>query len=193
MKTYGRKMNLERYGITIERTKLTGLAWRVVNIEKLPGDENKGRRNVYVNAIGADGKHSPFKVFRGGGKVYPLDKPNSRQGHGYLQMHNDAISVEMFVGSDIVHGLHANHPDEDPGNTRGHHSFRITFQFAHGKAVVGPPLTQREIVVSADQSPSEQADALLDMFGDQHCAALAQLLSAFVQAQRMRQYNAAIR
>lgn len=52
-------------------------------------------------------------------------------------------------------------------------------------------LQQLEIAVTLtdSQGPSEQAERLLESFGDEHCAALALLLQAYVQAERMRIYK----
>lgn len=145
---------LEQYGITVERTTVGGVAWRLTGIEKLPAHENMGRHAVYVNAFNTDGTRAKnvyaqaIQAFASSESpvVAPLDKPDSpyEQGHGNIPMYREGTYTvfvrEGLMASDKVHGLHTRHPDENEGNTWGHHSFRLTFK--RSRADTSPPPTE---------------------------------------------------
>lgn len=131
-------MNLDKYGIRIIRTLSQEPAWRLVRIEKLTGAQNQGNHHVYINAYKTDGARAVNAKAVSHGVLIPLDKPDTimEKGHGNIPMWGDAIGVEMYGGlSDAVEGLSTRHPDEEPGNTWGHHSFRLDFQWKAGDAV----------------------------------------------------------
>lgn len=132
------------YGVTIQRS-VTSPAWRVTECRHLTPEENNGGQHVYVNAFGeggqrAQGLHVAYR--RGDGtpvEFAPLDKPDSpmEKGHGNIPIYpNDTILLFLMgtFDSDIVRGIHTRHPDEvaeggEIWNSRGHHSWIVTFQY----------------------------------------------------------------
>lgn len=134
-------MDLDKYGIRIIRTLSQELAWRLVRIEKLTGAQNQGNHHVYINAYMEDGTRFVGAKAISAGVLYALDKPDTfmEKGHGNVPMFGNAMRVEMYGGlSDAVEGLSTQHPDEEPGSTWGHHSFRLDFQWKAGDAIKPP-------------------------------------------------------
>lgn len=136
------------YGVTVVPvTPVRAAFWRAVEVRHLSPSENKGRRGVYVDVIGPDGKrvrNSTLMLcysWQGRGATEaappkPFDKENDT-GHGMIDIWKGQV-LSVWVGgdglaSDVVQGMHSNHPDE-PGpngetwNSVGHHSFYIKFQ-----------------------------------------------------------------
>lgn len=83
--------------------------------------------------------------------LVPLNKNDNETGHGDIPLTtmNQRISIWIVGGgipSDVVAGMHTNHPDEWPGNTRGHFSFEVIFQRAQDEDVEPePPVEDGEV------------------------------------------------
>lgn len=141
-------MDLSKYGIHIERT-IEQPCYRLTSITKMPGDINRGAHNVFVRVWNKQGyRYTPpdvrIKAMGVSTEYARLDKPASpmERGHGDVPMYASTtytISIvdDAKTASDVVIGLHTRHPDEEAGNTWGHHSFVLEFHRHTG--VVQPP------------------------------------------------------
>ena len=114
--------------------------WKVIGIYHLLGSENQGGHSIFVEALDENGERARDPGLRIGwtweGKndgpalQKRLDKPNSEPASN-IGLENGMIVrlwVEGDEASDEVSGLHTRHPDEEPGNSFGHHSFYVIFQ-----------------------------------------------------------------
>lgn len=132
---------VESYDVLIEPA--SGPRWKIIELRKLTGDENRGRHNVYVNVLDATGERDRNPELRigwdwegrGHNEQAPpqrLNKPDGETGHGNVVMEKGMITTVWIEGdsyaSDKASGMHIMHPDEEDGNTWGHHSFLVVFQ-----------------------------------------------------------------
>lgn len=146
----------EGYGVRIApATVTTGQEyWQVLSVRHLPPDENRGKHNVYVDALTADGQRERTPALRIGwtwegrrgdevADPKPLDKPDNEPA-GNVDLNRGQI-VQIWIEGDglpseRVENLHTDHPDEagseGAGNTRFHHSFHVTFQRVRQEAPV---------------------------------------------------------
>lgn len=119
--------------------------WRAVEARHLSPEENKGKHNIYVDAVDEDGQRVQGVSLRwawdGGGEQKPIamDKPEGEPMCNIPMWKGQMVAVWRGEDSDIVTGLHTMHGDEaGPGgelwNSNGHHSFYIKFQ----RAAVAP-------------------------------------------------------
>jgi hypothetical protein len=144
----------EEYGVTIDPSPSTGETWRAILVRHLTGAENGGKHNVYVDVLDAAGNRDRNPALRigwtwegrghsEGAPPKPLDKPDGEQGDGNVDMYAGQIVSVWIQGdglpSDRVAGMHIMHPDEEPGNTWGHHSYYCQFQRVRG-GTVDPPI-----------------------------------------------------
>jgi hypothetical protein len=120
------------YGVLISGE---GTHWKAIGVHHLSPEENQTGHNVYLEALDEDGQRvSDVEVvwtWEGNAETYKvsLDKP-ANEPAGNIVMHWDQrVALWVSTGfSDEVVNLHIMHPDEAPGNTRGHHSFYVVFQ-----------------------------------------------------------------
>lgn len=118
-------------------------AWRCIGIHHLTPDENAGKHNVFIDVLDAAGTrlHAPTAPLVGwtwegrreneNAPPITLDKPDAEPGCNVAIDYNQTIAVwvEPPHQSDVVNGMHTRHPDESTGNTLGHHSFYVVFQY----------------------------------------------------------------
>lgn len=144
----------EKYGVTIQPTANTP-AWKVISVRRLSASENGSKRNVFVDVLTATGERDRDPDLRIGwswegqrqdeqAPPVPLDKPDAGElGHGNIPIDRFQKVAVWIVGgvpfSDVVSGMHTNHPDEAPGNTWGHFSYKVVFKRADD-ATVDPGL-----------------------------------------------------
>lgn len=144
------------YGVAVLPTMVAAGQWeywRVVEVRHLAPLENRGRHNIFVDAVDAGGDriHDPALrvgwswVGRREDEAAPpvaLDKPAGEPAGNldlYFGAHVRIWMIGNGLSSEAVENLHTDHPDEPtPGsnekfNTRGHHSFYVRFQ----RAIVG--------------------------------------------------------
>jgi hypothetical protein len=132
--------------------------WKIVGVRHLSPDENRGKHNIFVDAIDETGQRvrSPDLriAYTWEGRrddepapPRPLDKPDNEPA-GNLDVYKGQIVTAWLQGdglpSDRVAGLHTDHDDEPAsdggnGNTRFHHSFHVLFQWAQKAAVPVAP------------------------------------------------------
>lgn len=140
------------YGVRILRADGAAV-WRVTECRHLTPEENKSGQNVFVKAFdeyGARTRFTQISYQRGDNQPMehaPLDKPDSpmEKGHGNIPIYpNDTITLALTgLPSDIVSGIHTRHPDElgpngEIWNSRGHHSWIVTFQRMAGSVEPEP-------------------------------------------------------
>lgn len=150
--------------------------WQVVGIHHLTPAENRGNRNVFIEALDEAGNRITNPPIWAGwtwegiqdherADPVPLDKPGSEPAGNISVGSNQEVSVWIRGRSrasndvsDRVEGLHTGHPDE-PGpngenwNSIGHHSFYVVFQ-RRKKTAGGPPITP-PVVEPVPEPPEE--------------------------------------
>ncbi len=155
------------YGVSITRAtpNAAGLAWRCEGVQHVPPGENGGNHHVYCDvydlygrelrgstAVRIDwdwnGRHGDEEA-----KPAPLEKSapehmaNIALGRGQVAR----VWVEGDgVPSDVVCGLHTDHPDESGDVTNGHHSFAVLW-----RKVLATP-AQPPVITPAPVQPPTQ-------------------------------------
>ena len=126
-------------------------SWRVIGVHHLTPEENRGKQNVFLEALDEEGRRV-WDPFAWAGWTWegrrpderadpvPLDKPANEPANNIVMHFGQIVSVwinglapDGADLSDRVQNLHTNHPDEPgPGgelwNSIGHHSFYVVFQ-----------------------------------------------------------------
>lgn len=147
-------MDLTRYGIQIQYTA-DAPNYHLVNITKLDGATNRGAHNIFVRVWDNKGireMRPDLRIQAEGGaatELLRLDKPSDimERGHGDVPMYasttyNVSITDNRGSSSDKVIGLHTRHPDEERGNTWGHHSYLLEFRYVPKSTTKPPPSTR---------------------------------------------------
>jgi len=123
------------YGVGVEPAKVEAgqSYWMAIKIHHLTPEENQGRSLLYIDILDEEGRRAYGAQARvswpGGSQVVTVDKPLSEPGTNFPLWPGQLCSVEVLgLPSDRVLGIHNDHPDEGPGNTRFHHSFLVVFQ-----------------------------------------------------------------
>jgi len=126
------------YGYKVH--KQTGDEWEVDFVRHLSPEENKGKHNIYVDALTIDGRRAEGAVLlftwdgnTEGWQAVDLNKPKGEPMGNIPMFRGQVISVRMRGFSSIVTGLHTIHPVElgpngEIWNSPGHHSFHIAFR-----------------------------------------------------------------
>lgn len=120
--------------------------WRIVEVRHLTPAENRGKHNIYVDAVDEHGQRVRNRelliAYTWEGRradepapPRPLDKPDSEPA-GNIEINLGQV-IRLWLAdqqpSDAVEGIHTNHPDElgpagERWNSIGHHSFYVKFQ-----------------------------------------------------------------
>lgn len=160
-----------------------------IGIHHLTGPENVGKHNIFFDVLGIDGQRVPdiatrflvgwkWQDQRPGELSNPvrLDKPLSEPAGNIDMWPGQVITVWLIdarshtIISNEVRGLQSGHDDEEPGNTRFHHSFYVVFQ-QNGNEPPEPEPEPDEIVGMLildygkllDLSPDEDGNIELDL------------------------------
>lgn len=142
------------YGVNIYRTTNPAPVWRAISVRRLTGAENASKHHVFVDVLDATGNRDrnpalridwSWEGRRTEERALPalLDKPDAGElGHGNIPINPGQKIIVLIEGdgasSDAVTGMHTGFPDEAPGNTWGHFSYKVVFQRQAG--VVVPPI-----------------------------------------------------
>jgi len=166
-----------KYGITVDIPE--NRDWRVLGIHHLDPDENKDNHNVYVEMLCKQGDREGFRAIHWtweGRNEVTEDAPPVFAGSKPL---NELVDIPLNLGmnvsvwtngSEIAEGFSSNHPDENEGNSIGHHSFFVCFQEMDKDAVPLPPgeievISSVEIMVNqeyvASLSPDEDGNVMI--------------------------------
>lgn len=148
--------NASGYGVTVlpAAPNAAGLVWRVESVRHLPPGENGGRHHIFFDLYGEDGRPMRGDAnLRIGWKwngqradepapPAPLEK-RAPEPMANIALGNGQIVSAWVMGdgvpSDVVAGLHTNHPDESGDVRRGHHSFVVTFRLMREAVQPQPP------------------------------------------------------
>lgn len=113
--------------------------WRVVGVHHLTGAENMGNHHVYCDVLDGTGRRiNQARLMMTEGTSPPqfavVDKPANEAGTNFVMWSNTHATVAVSypantpLPSESVSGIRSTHPDEEIGNTWGHHSFYVVFQ-----------------------------------------------------------------
>ena len=146
--------NASGYGVTVQPAapNAAGYVWRAADIQHVAVGRNGGNHHIYLDVYDEQGGevrgNANVRVVWGWegqradepAPAKALDKP---RGEHMTNIPMDAGQVIRCAvqgydyPSDIVSGMHANHPDEGDDVRRGHHSFIVTFRLM--REAVQPP------------------------------------------------------
>lgn len=135
----------ERYGVEVKTVDQTSIPveathyWRVVGVHHLTGKENMGNHHIYCDVLDEDGKRlNGSRLVMTQGTSAPLhaiiDKPAAEAGTNFPMWSTTLATVAVDspddapLPSEAAIGIRSSHPDEEVGNTWGHHSFFVVFQ-----------------------------------------------------------------
>lgn len=144
--------NATKYGVEVKPVSQpdgpgnTTHYWRIVGIHHLTGNENRGNHHVYCEVLDEEGRRVHGARLRltqdGASPVFAVvDKPANEAGTNFPLWSSNLANVMVQwpadnpLPSEEVKGIRTTHPDEEVGNTWGHHSFYIVFQ----KCALKPP------------------------------------------------------
>src|SRR5712692_2634579 len=129
--------DITHYGASIVRSNAPPDTkyWKIIDAYHLPGRQNRGNHTLFVDMLNADGTrrngaHCNMYI---GDKMFTntLDKPANEPGTNFPMFRGPRYDVEgADMPSDKAVGFNTDLPDEEVGNTNGHHSFMVIFQEA---------------------------------------------------------------
>jgi len=137
------------YGVTVEKaTQPSEYYWRVIGVRHLTGFENNGNHHIYCDVLDTNGNRANgARLHISTSHTAIIDKPENEPGTNFPMWSDRPVSVRvdwpvngLAVPSDVVSGMHFGWPDEDQGNTWGHHSFFCVFQLMKAKSSQPTPL-----------------------------------------------------
>jgi hypothetical protein len=126
-----------KYGIAVIKPSPTlgKVQWRCIGVHHLTGEENAGNHHVYLDVLDEKGNRingARLMVVNNGKVPYQvtIDKPAGEAGANVPMYWNDILAIYIAGDhpGDRVVGFHTRHEDEEPGTTRGHHSFYVVWQ-----------------------------------------------------------------
>lgn len=162
-----------------------GNRWRCVLAYRLSGAENQGNHHVYVDLIDQDRNFitRPAGILLGYSWVgqrpeertpYPaFDKPDGEPGANVPIEKGMRVTVwvqdntDTIAGTDMIANLHADLPDESPGNTWGHFSYYLIFMRMDGEAISIKDLPSSTTVVGQIRERWTEIGRLLDRLESQ--------------------------
>lgn len=131
----------EKYGVSVKTLQdihpdaESGKYWKVIGVHHLTGQENGGNHHVFCDVLDENGVRiygTRLALSQINSPVVwaVIDKPQNEPGTNFPMWlsTNGTVYVDGDLISESVTGLTSRHPDEDFGNTFGHHSFYIVFQ-----------------------------------------------------------------
>lgn len=162
----------QKYGVEIQALTAAerGNAqqyWRVIGVHHLTGRENMGNHHVYCDVLDEQGNRLNGARLalteEGSTPLYAtIDKPANEAGTNFPMWKTTKARVKVdwpaqSLPSETVTGLRIDHPDEEVGNTWGHHSFYVVFQRSTIDGSTPPPDDDDDADVSdpIDTSGSE--------------------------------------
>jgi hypothetical protein len=130
--------DISAYGASIQRAANLPPGtryWKITDAYHLSGRQNRGNRHVFVDVLGMDGTRrygaKCHLSFAGRSAELTIDKPTNEPGTNAPMYTGNVYDIEASgMPSDKAVGFRTEHPDEEAGNTWGHHSFMVTFREA---------------------------------------------------------------
>lgn len=168
--------NATSYGVTVlpVTPDASGYAWRVTDIRHVPPGENGGRHHIYFDLYDEDGSEQRGKpnariAWTWNGRQNwepappaPLEKAAPEHMANIAMGSGQVVSAWVEgdgVPSDVVAGLHTDHPDEGADVTNGHHSFVVRFRKALATPAQ-PPVVPPAPVQPQPPVPDEERAAI---------------------------------
>ena len=128
------------YGVAVKPcdAPLGSWYWRCIRVHHLSGSENRGNHHFFLDVLDEFGRRinaAKIKVWWGPtlseSAVCVIDKPANEPGTNaplWAGQVLNACVIDEPILSDVVMGVSTAHPDEEAGNTNGHHSFLVVWQ-----------------------------------------------------------------
>ena len=127
--------DITKYGASIVRASVaTGAKyWKIVDAYHLSGQQNRGNHHLFADVLNADGTRRMGAqctvYFAGHSAVLTVDKPPNEPGTNAPMYRGNYYDIEAAdLPSDKAIHFNSEWPDEEEGNTNGHHSFMVIFQ-----------------------------------------------------------------
>lgn len=163
-------------------------SYRCIGIHHLTPNENAGNHNIYIDVLDQDGARNRTQqvgwTWDGrrpdeNAPLIALDKAEGEPSANLPLAYNQTIALWIDQPdnghTDIVAGLHTRHPDEGNGNTLGHHSYYVVFQYTDAPAPTpeppappveepeppAPPLAQIKLALKSARNTVTQLEAML--------------------------------
>jgi len=127
--------DITKYGASIVRANVSlgTKYWKIVDAYHLSGQQNRGNHNIFADVLNADGTrrmgaHCTL-YFAGRSAVLTVDKPPNEPGTNAPMYRGNFYDIEAAdLPSDKAIHFNSEWPDEEEGNTNGHHSFMVIFR-----------------------------------------------------------------
>jgi hypothetical protein len=140
------------YGVSIMPTKAVN-AWRCIGAYHLTPDENRGRRNIFLELLDEHGNRVKDAIINWSEsldrpiKTKRPDKPDNEPAADIPLNGEDTVTVyitdDKGTSSDSVGNLHFRHDRPGSGDVWGHNSFYVVFQ---RNAAMMPPVDPPVII-----------------------------------------------
>src|SRR5437588_4817457 len=121
--------DITKYGASIVHAAVASGAkyWKIVDAYHLSGQQNRGNHNLFVDVLNADGTRrngAHCNLFFGEhSNVLTVDKPANEPGTNAPMFRGNFYDIEgADLPSDKAIHFNTEWPDEEEGNTNGHHS-----------------------------------------------------------------------
>lgn len=181
------------YGVTIARhTPLSGeWYWKIQGVYHLLPDENLGGHYLYLDAVTPLGTTDRnVHIDWGWEGMAPREKPGlvALDKADYEPPGNIAMWAEQRVwakvpgNSDVIQNVHTGHADEAGGNTWGHHSFYVLWQYVQAPELPPPP---------SPPPPNEWEEQAKALLGEGQECLEEVVLKLGSLLTRLREFNAA--
>lgn len=164
--------NATQHGVEVSRSSIpSDWVWRTIGVHKLTGVENNGNHHVYCEVLDSNGLRvhlAKLTLKEHDGKLLNamIDKPENEPGTNFPLWSDQGVSVwvdhpfnDNRIPSDVVSGIHYGWPDDQTGNTWGHHSYYVVFQAMRGSVAPKPP------IVIPPTTPDQPAVTWFDFSG----------------------------
>jgi hypothetical protein len=127
--------DITKYGAAIVRANVASgtTYWKIIDAYHLSGQQNHGNHHVFADVLNADGTRRMGAhcnlYFAGRTAVLTIDKPANEPGTNAPMYRGNFYDIEgADLPSDKAIHFSSEWPDEEEGNTNGHHSFMVIFQ-----------------------------------------------------------------
>lgn len=164
----------ESYGVTIipAEVEVGDKYWKAIKVHHLTPEENNGQLHIFLDVLKENGTRyygANVQGWWGAANneqvIATVDKPPNEPGTNIVLSNiRQVTSVACLADgydSDVVAGMHTNHPDEGPvtgwghsGNAVGHHSFLVEFMLVTKTA-------EEETEEPTEPGPEESRDEFI--------------------------------
>ena len=165
------------YGVSIDIPE--NRIWKVLGIHHLYPSENKepneefGKHNVYIEMLCKQNEREGFRAIHWTweGRQPNENAPDVFAGQKPLDEVVDiplnlGMNVSVWTnGGEIAKGFSSNHPDEETGNTIGHHSFFVCLQEI-GEDPTIPPIEPPNIETVGNVAIKVNQDYVMSLVPD---------------------------